>query len=217
MALMARSPSADFVIGMLRANRDRAAFRDCIGFFASGMLVRFRIDDAIPFASLVEETKRRIVKNLDHWIPIEQQVALLAPSDAADYTPVIHDVTFNFLPGPLASFASPQPAAPLGQSSILKPVVVPRRRYSKDATWHNAAMVVTVWETSDGGLAGHVEHNGAVPARDAADIGQLFHRALLEVARNPRVSTADLLKRLRSRRVPHIAVAGGDALRPWRG
>jgi hypothetical protein len=201
----------DVTVAMLHANRHHGDLDGLIGFCASGLLVRVAAGDPDAFVQILGSTRRHVAQAFAHWLPIEQQVAHLPAPSSVEYTPVIHDVTFNFIPHELARFASAHDGAEIEERRLrIKPLVVPRRGYSSDATWHNASMVVTTWTTARGGLAGYVEHNGAIAAEHASEVGRLLRQSLLAIAAGPGLTLRSLRERLSTR-------AGGSATPTARG
>jgi pipecolate-incorporating enzyme len=214
-ALLVYCEVDELTIGMLHANRHHGDLAALIGFCASGLLVCVSASDRDTYAQVLASTREHLAQAFAHWVPIEQQVEHLSPARSVEYTPVIHDVTFNFIPHELARFASAGDAIELDERRLhVKPLVVPRRGYSPDATWHNASMVVTTWTTGRGGMAGYVEHNGAIAAAHASAIGRLLQRSLLATADDPRLTLRELRKRWSSDARASATPAGG-AQRCW--
>jgi Condensation domain len=214
-ALLVYCAADEVTVGMLHANRHHGDLDALIGFCASGLLVHVAATDNDAFEDLLCSTHRRVARAFAHWLPIEQQVEYLPRPISSQYKPVIHDVTFNFIPHELAAFASAHDGVEVDRRRLqIKPLVVPRRGYSRDATWHNASMVVTMWTNARGGLAGYVEHNGAIPAVRASDVGRLLHRCLLAVAADSGLTLGGLRERL-STPARGSASPKGRAQRYW--
>ncbi len=87
---------ADLLIGIPAASRQKQELEHVIGHFANMLVLRTRMEAALPFRTLLSQIKSAMLECYDHQdIPFEKLVEELRPNRSLSYNPIFQ-VSFNF-------------------------------------------------------------------------------------------------------------------------
>ncbi|MFF9118731.1 amino acid adenylation domain-containing protein [Streptomyces massasporeus] len=79
----------DIVVGMLAADRRRAATADLVGHLVDTLPIRSRRTPADDFATFLQRTRGAVLDALDHAVPFPELVAALRPTRSTAHAPLI--------------------------------------------------------------------------------------------------------------------------------
>ena len=172
------------IIGLVRANRERAELRDVVGYLADIAPLTIDLSGDPEFASLVRRAAAALAYSRDHPVPL----AALSPLLRADRGEgPLFDVCLNYLPG------TRLPDQTRGELTMTM-VDVNDREASASGWWGGTALIDYVLRSATAGrLTGCVRGDlNTFPPAFLAELADRFSTALLRGTESPELRASEL-------------------------
>jgi condensation domain-containing protein len=193
-------------LGLLHANRDSAEWRELVGYCIDALLVPVVVSRGSTFRELVRDVTADVFLDYQWRVPIARQLELLGGPGGSAF----HELVFNPLPETPAGAC----VAPGIRVAALQ---APKRRYSRDAAWPRATLLMTVAPAGARGLALDVEFDPQiVPVPLVARLARAYAAFLGLAAARPD-ATLRRLEGLARRRAALDARPVTPGRRAWSG
>jgi hypothetical protein len=173
------------IIGLVRANRERAELRDVVGYLADIAPLAIDLSGDPEFGCLVERTAAALAYSRDHPVPLAALSPLLR-ADGGEEGPLF-DVCLNYLPGARLPDQ-------VGGELMMATVDINDKQASASRWWGGTALIDYVLRSDSAGrLTGCVRGDlNTFPPAFLADLADRFSTALLRGTDSPELRASEL-------------------------